>query len=65
LVILAVNPCGPPVAQEAADAGVPSLVIRRRVVEGGEAAAAMQRSVAEIAVRHGVALSAPTAWARD
>ena len=60
-MILAVNPLrAARFAQEAADAGVPSLVIPGGgVVEGGEAAAAMQRSVAEIAVRHGVALLGP------
>ena len=60
-VILAVNPLRAALfAQQAADAGIPSLVIPGGgVVEGGEAAAAMQRTVAEIAVRHGIALLGP------
>ena len=60
-VILAVNPLrAARFAQEAADAGVPSLVIPGGgVVEGGEAAAAMQRAVAAVAVRHGIALLGP------
>jgi acetate---CoA ligase (ADP-forming) len=60
-VILAVNPLrAARFAQEAADAGVPSLVIPGGgVVEGGEAAAQMQREVAGIAIRHGMALLGP------
>ncbi len=60
-VILAVNPLrATHFAQEAAEAGVPSLVIPGGgVVEGGEAAAEMQRQVREIAIRHGVALLGP------
>src|SRR5512142_382022 len=60
-VILAVNPLrAARFAQEAADAGVPSLVIPGGgVVEGGEAAAEMQRQVREIAIRHGIALLGP------
>ncbi|HEU0242559.1 MAG TPA: acetate--CoA ligase family protein, partial [Candidatus Limnocylindrales bacterium] len=60
-VILAVNPLrATRFAQEAADAGVPSLVIPGGgVVEGGEAAAAMQREVRDIAIRHGIALLGP------
>jgi acyl-CoA synthetase (NDP forming) len=59
--ILAVNPLrAARFAQEAAEAGIPSLVIPGGgVVEGGEAAAEMQRTVAEIAIRHGVALLGP------
>jgi acyl-CoA synthetase (NDP forming) len=59
--ILAVNPLrATRFAQEAADAGVPSLVIPGGgVVEGGEAAAEMQRAVAAIAIRHGIALLGP------
>ncbi len=59
--ILAVNPLrAARFALEAAEAGVPSLVIPGGgVVEGGEPAAAMQRAVAEIAIRHGVALLGP------
>lgn len=60
-VILAVNPLrAARFAQDAADAGIPSLVIPGGgVVEGGEAAAAMQREVREIASRHGIALLGP------
>jgi len=60
-VILAVNPLrAAQFAQEAAEAGVPSLVIPGGgVVEGGEAAAEMQRRVREIALRHGIALLGP------
>ncbi len=60
-VILAVNPLrATRFTQEAADAGIPSLVIPGGgVVEGGEAAAEMQRQVAEIAIRHGIALLGP------
>ena len=60
-VILAVNPLrAARFAQDAADAGVPSLVIPGGgVVEGGEAAAEMQRQVGEIARAHGIALLGP------
>ncbi len=60
-VILAVNPLrAAQFAQEAADAGVPSLVIPGGgVVEGGEAAAEMQRRVRDIALEHGIALLGP------
>jgi acetate---CoA ligase (ADP-forming) len=60
-VLLAVNPLrAARFAQEAADAGVPSLVIPGGgVVEGGEAAAEMQRAVREIAIAHGIALLGP------
>jgi acetate---CoA ligase (ADP-forming) len=60
-VILAVNPLrATHFAQEAADAGVPSLVIPGGgVVEGGAAAAVMQREVRDIAIRHGIALLGP------
>ena len=60
-VILAVNPLrATRFTQDAADAGVPSLVIPGGgVVEGGEAAAEMQRQVREIAIRHGIALLGP------
>ncbi len=59
--LLAVNPLrAARFAQEAADAGVPSLVIPGGgVVEGGEAAAEMQRTVRDIAIRHGIALLGP------
>ena len=60
-VILAVNPLrAARFAQDAADAGVPSLVIPGGgVVEGGEVAAEMQRQVGEIARAHGIALLGP------
>lgn len=60
-VIVAVNPLrAAAVVQEAADAGVPSVIIPGGgVVEGGEAAAAMQREVRAIAIRHGIALLGP------
>ena len=63
--VLAVNPLrAARFTQEAADAGVPSVVIPGGgVVEGGEAAAEMQRTVRDIAIRHGIALLGPTAWA--
>jgi acetate---CoA ligase (ADP-forming) len=59
--ILAVNPLrAARFAAQAAEAGVPSLVIPGGgVVEGGEAAAEMQRAVREIAVHHGIALLGP------
>jgi len=61
VVLLAVNPLrAAPFAQQAADAGVPALVIPGGgVVEGGEAAAQMQRDVARIARTHGIALLGP------
>ena len=60
-VILAVNPSrAAHFAQQAAEFGVPSLVIPGGgVVEGGEAAATMQREVRDIAIRHGIALLGP------
>jgi acyl-CoA synthetase (NDP forming) len=60
-VILAVNPLrAAEIAEEVAELGIPSLVIPGGgVVEGGEAAAAMQRRVREIALRHGIALLGP------
>jgi acetate---CoA ligase (ADP-forming) len=60
-VILAVNPLrATQFTQQAADAGIPSLVIPGGgVVEGGEAAAEMQRQVREIAIAHGIALLGP------
>lgn len=60
-VLVAVNPLrATAVVEDAARAGVPSLVIPGGgVVEGGEAAAAMQREVREIAIRHGIALLGP------
>jgi acyl-CoA synthetase (NDP forming) len=60
-VILAVNPLrATQFTQQAAEAGIPSLVIPGGgVVEGGEAAAEMQRQVREIAIAHGIALLGP------
>ena len=60
-VLVAVNPLrATSVALDAARAGVPSLIIPGGgVVEGGEAAATMQREVREIAIRHGIALLGP------
>jgi acyl-CoA synthetase (NDP forming) len=61
VVLVAVNPLrAAPFAQQAADAGVPALVIPGGgVVEGGAAAARMQREVARIARDHGIALLGP------
>ncbi|MFL5768608.1 MAG: acetate--CoA ligase family protein [Chloroflexota bacterium] len=60
-VMVAVNPLrATAVVEDAARAGVPSLIIPGGgVVEGGEAAAQMQREVAEIARAHGIALLGP------
>jgi acyl-CoA synthetase (NDP forming) len=60
-VLVAVNPLrATGVAEDAARAGVPSLIIPGGgVVEGGEAAAVMQREVREIAIRNGIALLGP------
>lgn len=60
-VVLAVNPLrATAFAREAAEAGVPALVIPGGgVVEGGEAAALMQREVAAICAANGVALLGP------
>ena len=60
-VILAVNPLrAARFTQEAADAGIPSIVIPGGgVVEGGEAALEMQRTVRDIGVRHGLAILGP------
>ena len=60
-VLVAVNPLrATGVAEDAARAGVPSLIIPGGgVVEGGEAAAVMQREVREVALRHGIALLGP------
>ncbi|HET9346536.1 MAG TPA: acetate--CoA ligase family protein [Candidatus Limnocylindrales bacterium] len=60
-VMVAVNPLrATAVVEDAARAGVPSLIIPGGgVVEGGEAAAQMQREVAEVARRHGIALLGP------
>ncbi len=60
-VLVAVNPVrAAAVTEEAALAGVPSVIIPGGgVVEGGEVAAQMQRDVREIAIRHGIALLGP------
>jgi acetate---CoA ligase (ADP-forming) len=60
-VLVALNPLrAAAVTEEAAQAGVPSVIIPGGgVVEGGEAAAQMQRDVREIAIRHGIALLGP------
>ncbi len=60
-VILAVNPLrAARFTQEAADAGIPSVVIPGGgVVEGAAAAAEMQRTVREIGIRHGLAILGP------
>lgn len=60
-VLVALNPLrAAAVTEEAARAGVPSVIIPGGgVVEGGEAAAQMQRDVREIAIRHGIALLGP------
>jgi acetyltransferase len=60
-VLVAVNPLrAAAVVQDAADAGVPAVIIPGGgVVEGGEAAARMQAEVREIAIRHGIALLGP------
>src|SRR5204862_6946088 len=61
IAIVALNPLrAPSVTQAAADAGSPAVVIPGGgVVEGGEAAAAMQTEVAQIAREHGLALLGP------
>ena len=61
VVVVAVNPLrAGPITAEAAAAGVPAVIIPGGgVVEGGEAAAAMQDEVARIAREHGLALVGP------
>jgi acyl-CoA synthetase (NDP forming) len=61
LVLAAVGPANvTAVIADAARHGVPAaVVVGGGVVEGGEAAAVMQREVAEIAIRHGIALLGP------
>ena len=60
-VLVALNPLRATAAvEDAARAGVPSVIVPGGgVVEGGEAAARMQREVREIAIRHGLALLGP------
>jgi acyl-CoA synthetase (NDP forming) len=61
IVLVAVNPLrAAGVVADAAAAGVPAVIVPGGgVVEGGEAAAQMQREVREIALRHGTALLGP------
>jgi acetate---CoA ligase (ADP-forming) len=61
IALVALNPLrAADVTQAAADAGIPAVVIPGGgVVEGGDAAAAMQADVAAIARRHGLALVGP------
>jgi acyl-CoA synthetase (NDP forming) len=61
IVVVAVNPLrAAAVVEDAARAGVPAVIVPGGgVVEGGEAAAQMQRDVREIAIRHGIALLGP------
>jgi acyl-CoA synthetase (NDP forming) len=61
VVIVALNPLrAASVTEAAAVAGVPAVIIPGGgVVEGGEAAAAMQAEVARIAREHGLALVGP------
>ena len=61
IAVVALNPLRAATVTEAAGAaGVPAVIIPGGgVVEGGEAAAAMQAEVAEVARRHGIALVGP------
>src|SRR5918994_1205062 len=61
VALVALNPLrAAVVTRDAAAAGIPAVIIPGGgVVEGGEAAAAMQREVAEIARGHGIALVGP------
>ena len=61
IVVVAVNPLrAGPITADAAAAGVPAVIIPGGgVVEGGEAAAAMQDEVGRIAREHGLALVGP------
>ena len=61
IVLVAVNPLrAAAVVLDAARAGVPAVIVPGGgVVEGGAAAAQMQREVRDIAVRHGIALLGP------
>jgi acyl-CoA synthetase (NDP forming) len=61
IALVALNPLrAGMVTQAAADAGIPAVIIPGGgVVEGGEAAAAMQAEVADIARRHAMALVGP------
>jgi acyl-CoA synthetase (NDP forming) len=61
VAVVALNPLrAGMVTRDAAAAGIPAVIIPGGgVVEGGEAAAAMQLEVAEIARQHGIALVGP------
>ncbi len=61
VALVALNPLrAGMVTRDAAAAGIPAVIIPGGgVVEGGEAAAAMQREVADIAREHGIALVGP------
>ena len=61
VALVALNPLRAAiVTRDAAAAGIPAVIIPGGgVVEGGEAAAAMQLEVADIARRHGIALVGP------
>ena len=61
IALVALNPLRAAiVTRDAAAAGIPAVIIPGGgVVEGGEAAATMQREVAEIAREHGLALVGP------
>jgi acyl-CoA synthetase (NDP forming) len=61
VALVALNPLRAAlVTRDAAAAGIPAVIIPGGgVVEGGEAAAAMQREVAAIARKHGIALVGP------
>jgi acyl-CoA synthetase (NDP forming) len=61
IVVVAVNPLrAASVVGDAATAGVPAVIVPGGgVVEGGVAAARMQREVRELAIRHGIALLGP------
>ncbi len=61
VALVALNPLrAAMVTRDAAAAGIPAVIIPGGgVVEGGEAAATMQREVAEIAREHGIALVGP------
>ncbi len=60
-VLVALNPLrAAAVVEDAAQASIPSVIIPAGgVVEGGQAAADMQRDVRDIAIRHGIALLGP------
>ena len=67
VAVVALNPLrAAMVTRDAAAAGVPAVIIPGGgVVEGGEAAAAMQREVADIAREHGLALVGPNCMGVD